>query len=65
MKKVQVNDHVRLLDYPEDDINAYARVAAIYENGHVWIVNVNMPYLGTINKVVSKVEFIRMTGKTI
>jgi len=65
MKKAKVNDSVRLLDYPKEDINEYAKVKAVYEDGRVWVANLNMPYMGTISKIVSKNEFERMTGMTV
>lgn len=65
MKIIRENEHVRLLDYPQGDINEFARVGKIYPDGKVWLVNQNMPYVGTINKVVSKKEFERMTNLTV
>ena len=63
MKNYKVNDHVRLYDYPEGDINEAARIRTIYENDDVFLTNMNMPYLGTINGRFSKEEFKRMITK--
>ncbi len=49
--KFKVNDHVRILAYPEDSINAYGRVQLVRERGEkrYWVVNMNMPYSGTVS----------------
>ncbi len=56
MKTFKENDFVRLLDEPKNSINAMARIAAIYEDGSVWIVNYNMPFCGTISEILTKEE---------
>ena len=41
-------DTVRILKYPEDHPNAYARVDRIdIAKGTVYVTNMNMPYQGT------------------
>ena len=41
------NDTVRLLDYPVDHMNAYARVETVEEDGYR-VSNMNMPFSGTL-----------------
>lgn len=62
MKKIKINQHVRLIEYPAGDINEYAVIKHIYSDGTIWLANLNMPYVGTISEVVSKKRFKEMTG---
>lgn len=48
--------HVRILKYPKGHANAEARINAAYPDGRVWITNLNMPYQGTISKILSPTE---------
>jgi hypothetical protein len=65
MKLVKENDFVRLLEYPEDDKNAYARVNLISQDtNQIHIVNFNMPFSGTISKTLTREEFERLTNRT-
>ena len=47
------NEHVRVRGEHKGSINEFARILKIYDNGDVWISNMNMPYLGTISEIVS------------
>ncbi len=50
--KFEVDERVRILAYPEGDINAYGRVSGVLqERGKTkyHVVNINMPFQGTIN----------------
>ena len=49
---LMVNDHVRLLEFPEDSINGYGRIEHIFPDGKLRIVNLNMPYSGTLSNYV-------------
>jgi hypothetical protein len=42
-------DIVRVLKYPEDHMNAYAMVQFVLPNGNLILVNMNMPFQGTIS----------------
>jgi len=57
MKKPIVNGTVHKLDEPKGSPDEYARINSINPDGAVWVVNFNMPYLGTISKIYSKEEF--------
>jgi len=57
MKKYKVGDVVRLYEYPKNDINAYAVIKNIAEDGRVWIANLNMPFQGSISLICSKEQF--------
>jgi hypothetical protein len=56
-KEYKINDHVRIIKYPENDINGYARINTIFPDGRVWLTNTNMPYQGTISEIFTKEEF--------
>lgn len=62
MKKYKEGDHVRLVEYEADDPNAYAKINCIYPDGSICLVNANMPFMGTINEIVSKDKFHKMTN---
>jgi hypothetical protein len=47
----RVNETVRLIKYPESHMNSLAKVESIYDDGSIWIVNLNMPFAGTISKI--------------
>jgi hypothetical protein len=57
-------DTVRILKYPKDHINAYARVESTdIVKGTVRVTNMNMPFMGTfVDKEfkLDEVEFIKM-----
>ena len=40
---------VRVLAYPENHMNAYARVESVLTDGKVLLANMNMPFQGTIS----------------
>ena len=42
-------DIVRILKYPEKGINGYGRVAGHRPDGHILVVNYNMPFQGSVN----------------
>ena len=53
MSEIKQNDTVRVLRVEDENHpNAYARVVTIYEDGRVWVTNLNMPYMGTISEIV-------------
>ena len=47
--KLKFGDTVRVLAYPEDHMNAYARVEYVQKDGKVLLANMNMPFQGTIS----------------
>jgi glycine cleavage system H lipoate-binding protein len=49
--KIKVNDIVRIKGAPEGDINEFAKVKSVLEDG-VWISNLNQPFSGTISDIV-------------
>jgi len=57
----QVNDHVRTLANPEDSPDGYGRINFIIENGEkrFHVVNMNMPYSGTVSAWFSASELAR------
>ena len=61
MNQFKVNDVVRVLKEDEFGVNAHAIVKATYEDGKVWIANLNSPYCGTISDIVcpSEIELIK------
>ena len=46
---MKVNDTVRIKKYPKGSINEKGRVQSIREDGLVWVVNLNMPFSGTVS----------------
>ena len=49
MSELGLHDIVRILMYPEDSINAYARVVDIHPDGEIiYVSNLNMPFQGTL-----------------
>lgn len=63
LEKVNLYDEVRLNNYSETSINAYARVADIKKD-RILLSNMNMPYQGTISRYYDKKEFEKITNKT-
>jgi len=57
-KKIEVNDHVRILAYPEDGINGYGRIQMIDRRSKkpYWVVNGNMPFQGDVSDFFSEKE---------
>jgi hypothetical protein len=47
---------VRVKGEKPDSINEYADVRAVYDDGTYWIANLNMPFSGTISKIVTAQE---------
>ena len=57
---IEVNDTVRILMVEdEDDINAYARVTRVREDGLFEVTNLNMPFQGTLCRVLFTKHEIR------
>jgi len=52
--KYKVNQHVRILAYPEGDINEAGRINSISRNDSgiiiYHVINYNMPYAGSVNE---------------
>lgn len=48
--KFEVNDTVEILPYAHEEVNRYGRVNYILADGWVHVVNMNMPYMGTISQ---------------
>jgi len=46
-------------------VNAHAIIRRIFKDGSIWISNLNMPYQGTISKILSLREFEELTNCTI
>lgn len=63
--KIKINDTVRILKYPKHDINAYGRVNGISKGLPVkfHIVNMNMPFSGTISGWFLKSEIALVLTK--
>ena len=57
MREPKENRTVINLTVDEDSPDRYARIQSIYPDGGVWVVNLNMPYMGTTSKIYSKEEF--------
>ena len=55
--KFKVNQHVRILMYPEDGINGYGRIESYSKDIDLYrVVNMNMPYQGTVHDWFSTYE---------
>ena len=54
-------DKVRILKYADDPFNEFGLVTHTYNNGDVWVSNMNMPFQGTINQrfTADEVELIK------
>jgi len=52
MKKLKRTDTVRLVNEENGSANEYAMVEHIYPDGRIWIANLNMPFCGTISKIL-------------
>lgn len=59
--KLELGDKVRIKQYIGDEYNEYGTVVATYDDGDVWVANLNMPYQGTISRKMSpdEVEKVR------
>ena len=53
MIQFQKRQIVRLIKYPKNHMNSLGRVDEVFEDGSIWIKNLNMPFAGTINKKYS------------
>ena len=53
ISRIKINDIVRLLDFEEKDINAYARVVAI-RGDEIRVSNMNMPFQGSLSYYLVK-----------
>jgi hypothetical protein len=51
---MKIGDKFRIIGESVGSINEFARINHIYEDDSIWISNLNMPYLGTVSKIVSK-----------
>lgn len=47
MAKIKIGDHVTIINEPFGSVNRKGRVVAA-DTEHVWVTNLNMPYLGTL-----------------
>jgi len=57
VNKFNINQHVRILLYPEGDINEKGRIQFYNkETGLYRVVNMNMPYQGTVSAWFSPYE---------
>jgi hypothetical protein len=56
MSKLKRYQLVRVKGEKRGSINEYARVCAVYDDGTIWIANLNMPFIGTISKIVTDQE---------
>jgi len=56
---VKEGEVVRLRDYDEND--ADAKIDVIYPDKSVRLVNMNMPFIGTICDIYTQEEFERIT----
>ena len=59
--KFKANEFVRIKQYEESGINGYGRVSYIKEDGRVFVTNMNMPFLGTVNNLFDEDELERST----
>ena len=52
-------EHVRIKQYPENDINTYGMIQSIIKHGknvRYWVTNMNIPYCGTISEFFTETE---------
>ena len=57
-REPKCNDQVRVRGELPGSINEFARINNVSEN-NIWVVNLNMPYMGTISEHVSIYEFYK------
>lgn len=53
-------DIVRILRYPENDINAFGVVMKVITKDEIWVANMNMPFSGTISDTFSPKDLIKV-----
>jgi len=51
--KITRNATVKVKGEKPGSIDEYARINSITSDGYIWVVNLNMPYMGTISEVIS------------
>lgn len=56
MFKFEYLEHVRIKGEPVGSINEFARINMLLEDGSYWVVNMNMPFSGTISKRMTDAE---------
>ena len=57
MQKFEINEHVIIVEYEGDEYNERGRVQSFNEEtGLYWVVNMNMPYMGTVSDWFSAYE---------
>ena len=49
-ERFKMHDTVRIIQFPEEHINAYGRVDDVHMDGRVWVENFNQPWSGTISQ---------------
>lgn len=61
METIMKNQHIRLMNLDVRDENAFAIIKEIFPDKRVWIYNTCLPYMGTLNIILSKEEFEKVT----
>lgn len=56
----KVNDFVVIKKYRGCKINERGRIKSIYDDGRIWVCNLNMPFSGTISKTFEPDELERI-----
>lgn len=56
MDKFAVDEHVRIKDYPIESENAFGRVQAVIDHKRYWVVNMGMPFLGSVSDIFQEHE---------
>jgi hypothetical protein len=64
-EQLKINDTVRIGVFPEKDPDGYARVGGVYKDGRVWLVNANMPFMGSINTILTPVQLKKWKVKKV
>lgn len=56
--KFKINQHIHVNGEKHGSINEFARIDHVYKTNPptYWIVNMNMPYSGTLSKLVNETE---------
>lgn len=63
MNKFEINETVIIKQFKDCSINKYARVADVYtryDPPRYWVVNMNMPYQGTVSDTFNEKDLEKL-----
>lgn len=56
------HEKVRILKYPEGDINEFGFIQGFNDDKRYWVSNMNMPFQGTVSEIFDETELDKVNG---